>query len=118
MRTRQCDVPYSNAKLRVAFQQLKETAVLTIDANSAADFLFDSSVLAASDCRNLLEILSKTNRNRHLLALLHTRSHPSAFIKLREVLSKEIAHTRFVEAVDARCAKNDSLTPADEPEKG
>ena len=111
-------VMYSNAKLRVAFQQLNETAVQTIDANSAADFLFESSVLAASDCRKLSEIPSETDRSRHLLALLHTRSHPFAFVKMREALSKETAHAWFVEAVDDRCAKIDSLPPADEPENG
>jgi hypothetical protein len=101
-----------NKQLKEAYTVLYENVQTAINPVSVIGFLFAAKILSDADNLKLSEVEGDMNKTCQLLALLHARGHPEAFIKLHEALNRDESYEWLVKQIDDRCKKSECATSA------
>jgi hypothetical protein len=107
-----------NKQLKEAYTVLYESVLVAIHPDSVIDFLFAAKVLSAADNLVLSEVEGYANKTRQLLALLHARGHPEAFVKLHAAIKREESYKWLVKQIDDHCKRSGDAISAAAANKG
>jgi Caspase recruitment domain len=103
---------YSNNQLKEAYRNLNTKVVSGINANSVIDFLFEAGILSDADYHEVCNKPEGPQKTRSLMALLHNRGHPTAFVKLHEVVKKEEAYRWLAKEAEVLIRPETVVIPA------
>lgn len=107
-----------NKQLKEAYILFNENVQIAINPQSVIGYLFAAKVLSDADNLKLTEVEGDLNKSRQLLALLHARGHPEAFIKLHEAIKKEQSYEWLVKQIDDQCKISEGATSTDATNNG
>jgi len=79
----------ANGVLKQIFQNIQPQIIAGVNPDSVMDVLLSKNVLGSDGCSKLREVPVGRDRCREMLSLLHTSSHPQAFIHFRLALLDE-----------------------------
>ena len=76
----------ANGLLKQVFQEVHSKIASSVNPDSIMDVLFAKKVIGSDDYYRLRQVSVTRDRCRDFLSLLHTSSHPQAFVRLRLAL--------------------------------
>jgi len=90
----------ANEELKQIFQDMQPQIVAGVNPDSIMDVLLSEEVIGVDDHCKLRQFSDSRNRCRELLQLLHSSSHPQAFVHLRLALLDE--YSWIVDEIDEK----------------
>jgi len=92
----------ANGILKTIFQEMHSKIATSVDPDPVMDVLLSKYVIGSGDYQRLRQVPVAMDRCRDLLTLLHSSSHPQAFIHLRLAFVDLRQYWRIVDEIDKK----------------